>query len=292
MAMSRGIWGSSPRVWGQGKALKRTPASSRIIPTRVGTSENDRCKRSNDKDHPHACGDKNKMFGLDIWYQGSSPRGWGQVCTHICPCRLDIIIPTRVGTSTLNNPRTYTTRDHPHACGDKRQHFIFDKAFTGSSPRVWGQVESVEYKLTAYGIIPTRVGTSGTYRVCFKRTVGSSPRVWGQAIYWVETRIDNGIIPTRVGTRYPDGDWDSTHRDHPHACGDKNIVPRIISVTAGSSPRVWGQGGKTISESRYHRIIPTRVGTREELRNDLKKAGDHPHACGDKFFPRCSRMIC
>ena len=52
------------------------------------------------EDHPHAYGDKNKMFNLDIWYQGSSPRIWGQEfpdTTADFPVR---IIPTRMGTST------------------------------------------------------------------------------------------------------------------------------------------------------------------------------------------------
>ena len=30
-------------------------------------------------------------------------------------------------------------------------------------------------------------------------------------------------------------------KDHPHACGDKNIKNRSNKERIGSSPRVWGQ---------------------------------------------------
>ena len=52
--------------------------------------------------------------------------------------------------------------------------------------------------------------------------------------------------------------------DHPHACGDKPLLHELLQCTAGSSPRVWGQGG-------LHLV-------------DSGRRMDHPHACGDKCF--------
>ena len=50
--------GSSPRVWGEARALAAEAGVKRIIPTRVGRS----AKRIHDEkfktDHPHACGEK------------------------------------------------------------------------------------------------------------------------------------------------------------------------------------------------------------------------------------------
>ena len=54
----RNILGSSPRVWGQGRFSNSSSSSSRIIPTRVGTSITFVTVFSFTKDHPHACGDK------------------------------------------------------------------------------------------------------------------------------------------------------------------------------------------------------------------------------------------
>ena len=110
------------------------------------------------------------------------------------------IIPTRVGTSVIKFANNYICQDHPHACGDKKLSYRFQKKGVGSSPRVWGQGPHGRYTACDYGIIPTRVGTRilavatlaggqdhphacgdktstvslGTF--CF----GSSPRVWGQ----------------------------------------------------------------------------------------------------------------
>ena len=95
----------------------------------------------------------------------------------------------------------------------------------------------------------------------------------------------HGIIPTRVGT--------SSNRlfpflfpmDHPHACGDKKIPTPIPSRTIGSSPRVWGQVCTSRRFIVCNRIIPTRVGTRENLQRFYPMKQDHPHACGDKTAP-------
>ena len=110
--------------------------------------------------------------------------------------------------------------DHPHACGDKKLSYRFQKKGVGSSPRVWGQVffKSVKHHLT--GIIPTRVGTRSGIVTALKSIedhphacgdklvliygisliIGSSPRVWGQDSVIGNLYCSIRIIPTRVGT--------------------------------------------------------------------------------------------
>ena len=112
---------------------------------------------------------------------------------------------------------------------------------------------------------------------------GSSPRVWGQDNITDFNIWCIRIIPTRVGTRCLTKPPTSTHRDHPHACGDKQALRLTASTAAGSSPRVWGQGYNRFSSSTSHRIIPTRVGTSEEIFTRNSDEEDHPHACGDKW---------
>ena len=71
------------------------------------------------------------------------------------------IIPTRMGTSILVVRISPSTKDHPHAYGDKAKaprNFI---SASGSSPRVWGQDLFSSCLLAIYRIIPTRMGTSG-----------------------------------------------------------------------------------------------------------------------------------
>ena len=54
--------GSSPRVWGQDSITNFNIWCIRIIPTRVGTSDDNSVFASGNEDHPHACGDKRKIF--------------------------------------------------------------------------------------------------------------------------------------------------------------------------------------------------------------------------------------
>ena len=92
---------------------------------------------------------------------------------------------------------------------------------------------------------------------------GSSPRVWGQDANRLYQYDRIRIIPTRVGTRaYLAPLW-LFSGDHPHACGDKNVLGAISTSLEGSSPRVWGQGKRGKAGGTGQGIIPTRVGTRK-----------------------------
>ena len=152
--------GSSPRVWGQVFTSSKIHIIRRIIPTRVGTSCRIYDKARERGDHPHACGDKGTLKRLSVMFIGSSPRVWGQDCTLYTVLKCTRIIPTRVGTSGQVVCACVGMRDHPHACGDKGNEFLFIKSRLGSSPRVWGQVSALYFAINAFRIIPTRVGTS------------------------------------------------------------------------------------------------------------------------------------
>ena len=90
------------------------------------------------------------------------------------------------------------------------------------------------------------------------------------------------IIPTRVGTSINEVLNKNTSEDHPHACGDKQVMTRWQKLETGSSPRVWGQVILVTALVSIYRIIPTRVGTSSKYFLYLPYIGDHPHACGDK----------
>ena len=232
-------------MWGQADVLVAVGCKPGIIPTRVGTS---RTKKSSDfraQDHPHACGDKSVRVDVLSSVTGSSPRVWGQEPTSANGNSKAGIIPTRVGTSSERIRIILIGKDHPHACGDKFPKSFKVELFGGSSPRVWGQAIIVKQKMRAYGIIPTRVGTSQamrevTYRVkdhphaCGDKVSnsvicvdisGSSPRVWGQAVFFRDEVLGYRIIPTRVGTSNRVALPRFKYEDHPHACGDKVSAP-------------------------------------------------------------------
>ena len=91
--------GSSPRVWGQDFEKIITIPIHRIIPTRVGTSS--------------------AVVIHAVATTGSSPRVWGQAIVRGQRTQAIRIIPTRVGTSFFAVLKYPSSRDHPHACGDK-----------------------------------------------------------------------------------------------------------------------------------------------------------------------------
>ena len=125
--------GSSPRVWGQVRSIPRPKRIVRIIPTRVGTSQNNLEYHTNTQDHPHACGDK-LIYGQRVYLGlGSSPRVWGQDKPYLRFYHHQRIIPTRVGTSIRRSGKNIINRDHPHACGDKTKEIKENSGFAKST---------------------------------------------------------------------------------------------------------------------------------------------------------------
>ena len=147
-------------MWGQESSSTLRATLYRIIPMRVGTSLI--CNRVYlfDEDHPHACGDK-EVIRLDgLLVIGSSPCVWGQVPPCIRLFERLRIIPMRVGTSVSRLCLASADKDHPHACGDKRSFRKRKFLYSGSSPCVWGQVNTFVTISLPLRIIPMRVGTS------------------------------------------------------------------------------------------------------------------------------------
>ena len=93
------VTGSSPRVWGQGEFICRRRSVFRIIPTRMGTSDNKVPICYIKWDHPHAYGDKPRSASIVDVSTGSSPRVWGQAAVPQNFINTSRIIPTRMGTS-------------------------------------------------------------------------------------------------------------------------------------------------------------------------------------------------
>ena len=156
--LSRG--GSSPRVWGQAEFRLRAFCSSRIIPTRVGTSDEELMNELKKRDHPHAYGDKTRCLLQRLFLAGSSPRVWGQGDFFPPEFRRRRIIPTRMGTSDYIINKILIIWDHPHAYGDKPDTLEKTGNIEKSSPRVWGQAIIAGTMLVLSRIIPTRMGTS------------------------------------------------------------------------------------------------------------------------------------
>ena len=127
---------------------------------RVGTRSADILSDKASKDHPHACGDKQRSSARPYRQGGSSPCVWGQEEILFGQQFGQRIIPMRVGTRRYRANPVRLAEDHPHACGDKNYTFLSIARHSGSSPCVWGQVETVLNDSWDKRIIPMRVGTS------------------------------------------------------------------------------------------------------------------------------------
>ena len=125
--------GSSPRVWGQVSFVHKAQRLYRIIPTRMGTRPPCIPRRKNPRDHPHAYGDKRVRNSDSFALLGSSPRVWGQVVNRQRVLIKLRIIPTRVGTRTVEYNLSRIGRDHPHACGDKTKEIKENSGFAKST---------------------------------------------------------------------------------------------------------------------------------------------------------------
>ena len=64
--------------------------------------------------------------------------------------------------------------------------------------------------------------------------------------------------------------------------GTSRITPPFVSLSIGSSPRVWGQVSAAFCVAVNHGIIPTRMGTSIGGLPIGLVGRDHPHAYGDK----------
>ena len=69
------------------------------------------------------------------------------------------IIPTRMGTSVIQQAVNDYRKDHPHTYGDKIWRASDITKTSGSSPRVWGQDMISDMGQWYDRIIPTRMGT-------------------------------------------------------------------------------------------------------------------------------------
>ena len=99
----------------------------------MGTSEQVVTMDGETQDHPHACGDKTDRPLIRTSREGSSPRVWGQALQLLDRHGEVRIIPTRVGTRIQLSAKVESTKDHPHACGDKTKEIKENSGFAKST---------------------------------------------------------------------------------------------------------------------------------------------------------------
>ncbi len=294
--------GSSPRSWGTVGGAQPWDHRGRIIPTLVGNGGRGGPARSRAPDHPHARGERGKLFVYRIADCGSSPRSWGTGDGRETEAEENRIIPTLVGNGTFFLMVMGSLPDHPHARGERRIRRKYQELAVGSSPRSWGTAQPAARDGARYRIIPTLVGNGmrhpvrtggradhphargerGSTQAATLRPVGSSPRSWGTVPD--RQRVARGfrIIPTLVGNGATSAPYSTETADHPHARGERRNSAESEAVVTGSSPRSWGTAATRRAARPRARIIPTLVGNGLSPRRRRTPRPDHPHARGER----------
>ena len=137
-------------------------ASTRTIPTRVGSTCPQAVLIGPSSDHPHAGGEHQFLECTNDGISGPSPRGWGAPGYMGDSRRSNRTIPTRVGSTHSWRSVVPCRADHPHAGGEHRDDPFESADSGGPSPRGWGARHRLERIAVAHRTIPTRVGSTMT----------------------------------------------------------------------------------------------------------------------------------
>jgi len=110
--------------------------------------------------HPHACGEHSKYYRKLLKEDGSSPRLWGTRAFFVDVFSLMRFIPTPVGNTFPSGTFSGWYTVHPHACGEHSGRVSRTVFVIGSSPRLWGTLNTKSTAYTRLRFIPTPVGNT------------------------------------------------------------------------------------------------------------------------------------
>ena len=126
-------------------------------------------------------------------------RGKGSRSSGTATCRR--ITPARAGKRASAWGRTERARDHPRACGEKKNGVVSYIGTWGSPPRVRGKAGRPLCLCRRRGITPARAGKRVAQVDRVRGRKGSPPRVRGKENLAIGFVCRHGITPARAGKR-------------------------------------------------------------------------------------------
>ena len=198
--------------------------------------------------------------------------------------------------------------DHPRACGEKQIILKTGARIKGSPPRMRGKVSDVFMPIKCVRITPAHAGkrkktevnnaiTKDHPRACgekcsicplSRKSEGSPPRMRGKEKSPLVVVSDLGITPAHAGKRQRAGAGPLQCRDHPRACGEKQLKTAQDGLAKGSPPRMRGKGRRPTTHNSRLGITPAHAGKSVFPREHRIQQEDHPRACGEKTAsPAC-----
>ena len=131
--------GSPPRMRGKGNYTDVTDTVIRITPAHAGKRYGGFQVPGQKGDHPRACGEKSPRGHCLCYPIGSPPRMRGKACPAQTSGCHPGITPAHAGKSIVSPLKSLLWRDHPRACGEKREENQAGAGWTGSPPRMRGK---------------------------------------------------------------------------------------------------------------------------------------------------------
>ena len=130
----------------------------RLIPAHAGKTSRVYRSGLRRRAHPRACGENIRTCPERGIARGSSPRMRGKPQTETGAPFWPWLIPAHAGkTRRFKNTETVTGA-HPRACGENQQTSIASRCLVGSSPRMRGKRNFIEFVLPRVGLIPAHAG--------------------------------------------------------------------------------------------------------------------------------------
>ena len=272
--------GSPPRVRGEVDTLHGSKKVERITPACAGRSMRARSTMTATLDHPRVCGEKLRSLAVRNARTGSPPRVRGEV--YVCSlisltCR---ITPACAGRSRPLRLTRLSAQDHPRVCGEKLMTSCPGAPYTGSPPRVRGEVNDEAVRYWEMGITPACAGRRARRektasilkdhpRVCGEKIrssraaltcSGSPPRVRGEGRPCGGLCSRGRITPACAGRRHRFSAPYAARRDHPRVCGEKRPKRMKGRLRKGSPPRVRGEAFVRYFGSQTAGITPACAG--------------------------------
>ncbi len=196
-AIESNLSGSSPRVWGTLPLLHLHLHLRRFIPACVGNAMSVSICTMCRTVHPRVCGERIHPDRKAERRHGSSPRVWGTLPLMPIGVDVDWFIPACVGNALSANQPESRRPVHPRVCGERCRFIFLQPSRDGSSPRVWGTLESVLKPFCLFRFIPACVGNAPT-NTATSIFLTVHPRVCGERQLVSAGKVDSTVLSLTV----------------------------------------------------------------------------------------------
>ena len=109
---------------------------------------------------------------------------------------------------------------------------------------------------------------------------GSPPRMRGKGVKARYERVAVGITPAHAGKRRRSPSTPRRWKDHPRACGEKDLSEAGADELGGSPPRMRGKVNFPAQVRPFHGITPAHAEKRRSKPTSWTCPGDHPAYAG------------